>query len=103
MTARTPATKDVRDAYMSNQGLKDRSGPEFDRWLAEVERAAAEKALLEAAEEIDTAEDRQQFKNPTEAAPLGWTDESIADALDTSGVITDWLRNRAEMYRREEA
>lgn len=54
----TPTTDEMRNVYASVQALGIRSGPpgaieynhgkaKFDRWLAEVERAAAEKAWHE--------------------------------------------------------
>lgn len=62
MSEYTPTTAEVRDAYIEGvehdcyyegdvkatpDGIYE--GERFDRWLAEVERAAAEKALAEAA------------------------------------------------------
>lgn len=60
----------------------------FDRWLAEVERAAAEKALTDAARQM-----------PFPADPYGGFDhESLRGAFVQS---TNWLRDRAEAYRQE--
>lgn len=102
MSEYTPTTAEVREFYSYGCGPRHtwkESQADFDVWLkahdAEVERAAAEKALREAADAIDDGEDYEAFKNRTEIAPKGWTDGSIHDALDSSGVITDWLRNRA--------
>ena len=55
----------------------------------------AAKVLRDAAEEIDGYTDWEEYKNRTSEVPHGWSDESIYDALMSSGVITDWLRNRA--------
>ena len=94
----TPSLDYARDQYAGARHLNVGTVPayeEFDRMIAEVERAAAEKALRDAADALDDGEDREVFKNRTAIAPNGWTDGSISTALEYSGVITDWLRNRA--------
>lgn len=63
MSEYTPTTDEMRNVYASVQALGIRSGPpgaieynhgkaKFDRWLAEVERAAAAKALAKVRSEI---------------------------------------------------
>ena len=65
MSDYTPTTDEMRNVYASVQALGIRSGPpgaieynhgkaKFDRWLAEVERAAAARALEEAADDIES-------------------------------------------------
>lgn len=44
MSDYTPTTEEVRDAYAGHDFDYAIAGAQFDRWLAEVERAAAEKA-----------------------------------------------------------
>ena len=55
MSEYTPTTAHIRDAWSELNYLESKgnipyqdSGDEFDRWLAEVERASAEKAWDEA-------------------------------------------------------
>ncbi|MGO3147102.1 MAG: hypothetical protein ACTIJ6_05420 [Leucobacter sp.] len=58
MTDHTPTTDDMRELFCTpmteSQGINEEFHWEmegrFDRWLAEVERAAAEKALTDAAD-----------------------------------------------------
>lgn len=40
----TPTIEEVRDAFAGHDFDQAITGAQFDRWLAEVERAAAEKA-----------------------------------------------------------
>ena len=65
MSDYTPTTDEMRNVYASAQALGIRSGPpgaieynhgkaKFDRWLAEVERAAAARALEEFADQMTT-------------------------------------------------
>lgn len=61
---------------------------EFDRMIAEVERAAAEKALTDAARQM-----------PFPADPYGGFDYESLRAAFVQG--TNWLRARAEAYRQE--
>ena len=55
----TPTTDEVRQSFATNppgdrwHPRRDVHREAFDRWLAEVERAAAEKALTDAADEVD--------------------------------------------------
>lgn len=44
MSEYTPTTDEVRDAYAGHDFDQAISSAQFARWLAEVERAAAEKA-----------------------------------------------------------
>lgn len=50
MNEYTPTTEEVRDAYSGHDFDQTIAVAQFDRWLAEVERAAAARALTEAAE-----------------------------------------------------
>jgi hypothetical protein len=85
MNGYTPTTEEVRGDYAHFQvpgGTDPVTGEfaeglaEFDRWLAEVERVAAEKALLDAAD----------------------AHEAVAGKDSYGGA---WLRARAEAYRQE--
>lgn len=71
----TPTTEEVRGDYTAHSATyagkpTSESGPEFDRWLAEVERAASEKAWWEACLRITIGENNSdiahvyQKKNP---------------------------------------
>lgn len=44
MSDYVPTTEDVREGYVEGTGFGEEVYAQFDRWLAEVERAAAEKA-----------------------------------------------------------
>lgn len=89
MSGWMPSTHQVRaDFGELAEGTSERRLAGFDRWLAEVERAAAAKALLEAAEEVDS---ESTVWVAGEASPRGGA------YWDTD----DWLRARAEAYRQE--
>lgn len=124
----TPTTEDVRRQYRAPAVSVDLTDPQrkgenfadylsrvagvdaflhqqasylaFDRWLAAHDAEVAAKAVEDAADEIDNADDYEPFKNRTESAPLGWTDWAIEAAIQSSGVITDRLRERAAEYRK---
>lgn len=68
---------------------------QFNDWLAEEHRHAKARALEEAAEAWDNGTvDHFEIKHSSDA-PLGWSDESVVDAVMSSGPVMDWLRNRA--------
>lgn len=79
MSEYTPTTEEVREEYLRdlqshyNSIAEDR----FDRWFEGVRREVAEKALTEAADD--------------------WHRENTG----TSPRMYNWLRARAEAYRRE--
>ena len=87
----TPTVEEVRDQWASSPRyrwavmLSDRFA-EFDRMIAAVERAAAVKALREAADEWQTK---------------GWADtprhaDRIADRMGASKYALNWMRARAD-------
>lgn len=64
MSDYVPTTDRVRADYAETyEGTDERRYARFDRWLAEVERAAAEKAWVEGAHAV-TVEIRQDPKTP---------------------------------------
>lgn len=72
-----------------------------DRWLAEVERAAAEKALRESADAWESGTIEHDEIKYASDGPHAWTDESVVEAVTSSGPTMDWLRRRADSYRKE--
>lgn len=93
----TPDTNEVRQ-HWTDIGFGG-DGPSFDRWLAEELRQAKARALEEAAEAWDNGTvDYFEIKHSSDA-PLGWSDESVADAVMSSGPVMDWLRKRAKQIK----
>jgi hypothetical protein len=87
----TPTTEEVRREYAAGRGrmglaIDLDTHSDFNRWLAQVERAAAVKALREAADEWQTK---------------GWADtprhaDRIADRMGASQYALNWMRARAD-------
>lgn len=110
MTDYTPSTENILNCYAySSEGYdgslaipERQSKAEFGRWLAEVERAAAAKALTDAADDWESGTVEHDEIKHTSDAPLGWGDGSVVDAVMSSGPVMTWLRKRAATYRREE-
>ena len=61
---------------------------QFDRMIAEVERAAAEKALTDAANAVLVSD--------------WWAEDVTNSSGNTCEAVREWLRNRAAAYRRED-
>ena len=99
-------TDEMYDSYRRGQvwaiGTGDTAREKFDAWLAEVERAAAEKALTDAVDDWESGTVEHDEIKHTSDAPLGWGDGSVVDAVMASGPVMTWLRKRAAAYRREE-
>lgn len=84
---------EIREAYVRPQGLFGHygaysRGEDFDAMIAEIELAAAEKALTDAADAVDP---ESTVWVADESNPRGGA------YWDTN----DWLHARAEAYRRE--
>lgn len=104
MSDYTPTTDEVRQRYKAGAWLNGDRNPdqfnpsvytpiyfaEFDRWLAEVERAAAEKAILK----LSGTKQAEAFENAVDIRP------GKRKPLFVS--VVRWLREDAEEYRREE-
>jgi hypothetical protein len=58
MSVYTPDTLQVRAAYASANGFSREHGQDFDRWLADVKREAAEAGRASAQSEIDRLNNR---------------------------------------------
>ena len=97
----TVGSADV-DAVPYDPDFTARVDAEYDHWLAEVERAAAEKALTDAVDDWESGTVEHDEIKHTSDAPLGWGDGSVVDAVMASGPVMTWLRKRAAVYRREE-
>ena len=88
MSDYTPTTEEVRDAYAGHDFDYAIAGAQFDRWLAEVERASAEKALLQAADEVELGD---------------WSHHgNHDDHRDAEAEASTWLEKRAATYRLNE-
>lgn len=75
---------------------------ELEALIRERERAAAAKALTDAASDWESGTvEHDEIKRASDA-PLGWGDASVVDAVMSSGPVMDWLRARAGAYRDEE-
>ena len=80
-----------------HEGLRQSHRDSVTRTLAPVYADIQADTLREAAETIDDGtDDWEQFKNRRPDVPHGWSDDSIHDAIASSGVLTDWMRTRAD-------
>lgn len=79
MAERTITTDDVRRAYRSPVDAA-LDGPEFDRWLAEHDRAVGAEALREAADAMDAD---PEFRDPLRLK-AAWVRER-ADRIEAEG------------------
>ena len=86
MSDYTPTTEQVRKYWLGKWAPSDNLDAQFDRWLAEVERAAAARALEDAADEIFVP--HNENRDMSDAFHRG------ADA------VYDALRARAAEYRK---
>lgn len=100
MSEYTPTTDEVETHWADVGFAGDRES--FRRWLAEVERSAAYKALTDAVDDWESGTVEHDEIKHTSDAPLGWGDGSVVDAVMASGPVMTWLRKRAAAYRREE-
>lgn len=99
----TPTTEEMRWVYVrANRATLSRKEyeAEFDRWLAERDAEVAAKALTDAADEFESGTVEHDHIKYASDAPLGWSDESVVDAVMSSGPTMDWLRARAAEYRK---
>lgn len=104
MSDYTPGANEVRadfitlhtrnfDAYTVGRSLTSEQevyGDVFDRMIAEVERASADKALTDAANAIDSESDIWIIDDRSPRGGAYWKTQP-------------WLRARAEAYRQEKA
>lgn len=84
----TPTTEEVQALYKSHfdpAALQNHDGgAEFDRWLAEVERAAAEKALTDAAHAFAAASINVEIFNDPDERDARRRSNETRDALVAS-------------------
>ncbi|WP_053387013.1 hypothetical protein [Leucobacter japonicus] len=98
MSEYTPDTEFVRDAYVDGQDDSHNDGKSrelhaarFDGWLAEVERAAAEKALLAVCEKLNAADDggrRGVSAHSKSAASAGAHRHAVSIVRDAASKLT---------------
>ncbi len=109
MSEYTPTLEDAKRTYAYIQGGLDHDEgykpfyqvheEAVDRLIAEVERAAAARALEEAVIDFESGEVTDQDIKYSTSAPKGWSDACVHDAIVASGPIMDWLRARAAEIR----
>ena len=107
MSEYTPTTEQVKDAAVEWFDWQVVDGSEaFDRWFAEVERAAAEKALNKAADELRVSFSRgaaiamhnECHKKQCRCGNPG-NDEIVREVFEAA---REAIRNEALAYRRNE-
>lgn len=101
MSNYTPTTDEVKACAESDNPYGELPEGQFDRWHAQEIRKAKAQALEEAADVWESGTvDFFEIKYLSDA-PLGWSDESVGDAIMSSGPTMDWLRNRAQQLKEE--
>lgn len=89
----TPTTAEVREraSHLGIFGPDRRQAEEFDRWLAEVERAAAARALSEIAKDSAALEEAARDGMNSRRGPYPW---------NAAKGVRDMLHARAAEYRK---
>lgn len=103
MSDYTPTTEQVRKYWLGKWAPSDNLDAQFDRWLAEVERAAAARALEEVANDLRVSFSRgaaiamhhQCHKKQCRCGNPG-NDEIVRAVFDAA---REELRDRAEAYK----
>lgn len=114
MSEHTPTTEQMREWFAEPRSESEAMSPDahyeakemFDRWLAEVERAAAEKALSKAADDLRVnfsrgaaiAMHHECHKKQCRCGNPG-NDEIVRDVFEAA---REAIRNEALAYRRNE-